>query len=174
MNINNRATSLLACRPEHMGFFTWELATNTLHGDAVLAELFDIAFGDVQDGIAIERIIEKIAPDDRSRIAKAIHQAIVTGRPYEETYEVIRSQEANISVVAMGRCFQYSDGTPSYYAGTVVQLGSHSSSDREADLLRAHCQTAATLAKATGEQLAERYLSSALRSLSSGSSTKKR
>lgn len=155
---------LLACRSDQMGFFTWELAEDRIFADEIFGQHFDIGIEDLQRGIPIDRILERIRIEDRPRIAAAIHSAIVTGQPYQETYTVVHANGTAIVVAAMGRCFQYSDGTPSHYAGTVVEVKPRQPK-QVIELLKAHCREAVDLSRATGEQLAERYLSSALRLL---------
>lgn len=145
-----------------MSFFSWDLASDRVYGDAVLAELFDIDATELAAGFPILPMIERIASEDRSRIAESIHHAITTGLLYREQYSIIHPKRGKIRVLAVGRCLKTTDGVPFVYNGTVAEM-QDSHLPVGCDPLRIYCQSALELAEKSGNELAARYLSSALR-----------
>ncbi len=148
--------------PCGMSFFSWDLATDKVYGDAVLAELFDVDAAALAAGCSILPMIERIAPDDRARIAESIHRAITSGLLYKEQYCIVHPGRGLIEVYAVGRCLKTAEGIPFVYNGTVVEV-SAAKVEYFADPLENHCRSALDLAQQRGNELAARYLSSALR-----------
>ena len=146
-----------------MGFFSWDLGCDKLYGDDIIGEIFDCSPSEMAEGVCINRIIDQIDPQDRQRIAKAIHTAIVTGDPYQEMYSVVRDKHVPVKVVALGRCLRSPDGVPSIYTGIVFAYGDGVRLGR--DPLLMHAEAALDLAQKSGNELAARYFSSALRTL---------
>jgi hypothetical protein len=161
---NEASVALPSCG---MGFFSWDLAADKLYGDAVVAELFHVDSADLAAGLPILPLIERIAAEDRPRVAMSIHQAIKTGGLYSERYRVQNPKRGAIDVFAAGRCLKDSEGTPSVYNGTVIDVSSGIVSFCS-DNLETLCQSALGLAEQRGNELAARYLSSALRVIGAG------
>jgi PAS domain-containing protein len=107
---------------EESGIYTWDLKANVLQGDTSVARLFGVIPSVALEGLPIEDLLDRIHSDDRPRVAKSIHHAILTGDPYHEVYRVLGHADYN-DVAAFGRCFRDSDGTPNQYAGIVVKVG---------------------------------------------------
>jgi hypothetical protein len=158
---NEKYTTIL---PQQMAFFSWNLADDKIYGDAELAYLFDLEPTRLAEGLAILAMIDRISAEDRPRVAKSVQVAIITGAPYQETYRIERQDGVIVDVIAAGRCFRCPDGNPSLFAGTVIAIrGSDISLGSEA--LEIYCQTALGLAHKQGNELAARYISSALRAI---------
>jgi hypothetical protein len=148
--------------PSRIAFFSWDLATDKVYGDAVLAELFEIDAASLAQGVPILPLVERIASEDRPRVARSIHCAITTGQLYRERYRIDHSKRTIIEVMATGLCLKDNAGTPSVYNGIVMELDGASAPLDVAPLER-HCLSALEIAEGQGNQLAARYLSSALR-----------
>ena len=146
----------------NMAFFSWDLAADKVYGDACLADLFHLKADDLAAGYPIVPMLERIAQEDRSRIAKSIQQAIVSGTRYEERYRILHPTRGTISVLGTGRCLRDANGTPSIYNGAVIETACEPVF-AGSDALELHCRSALELAKMSGNELAARYLSSALR-----------
>jgi PAS domain S-box-containing protein len=77
-----------------IGTWRWDLTRNDLVTDINLKRLFSIGEG---DEVPLERYVERIVPDDRDGIKRAIESAIREGGVYEE-------QSSFAWPVRMGRC----------------------------------------------------------------------
>jgi hypothetical protein len=120
-------------------------------------------------GQPIISFLDRIDPEDKPKIARAIHEAIVTGEAYQQTYRVIRPDGSLVHVAAFGRCFRDAAGTPSHYAGIVCPAAVGSS---EQGALFWHCLQAHELARRSGQWEMVEYLEKALRHLG-GAQTEK-
>jgi len=129
------------------GVFTWDLSTDTVYADAALAALFGFGTHEAERGQPIVSFMQRISAIDKPRIAQAIHEAIVTGKAYQQDYMIERPDGTRASVSAFGRCFRDSDGTPSHYAGIVCP---QSICEISHDPLLGHCLQAYDLASKTG------------------------
>ncbi|MDQ1196776.1 PAS domain-containing protein [Rhizobium sp. SORGH_AS 787] len=151
------------------GFYSWSLATNLLTGDLAFAQIYEIDQDDLAKGIPVESILERIVEEDRPRLAARIHDVILGGTPFVSPYRIYCADGQVKSLLSMGSCARDADGVPSVYSGVVLverEIGANSG----AEGLELHIGAAIDLAKAKKFELTERYLSSALRSLSPGGS----
>lgn len=155
-------------QPTAMGFFVWHVSENLLFGDAFVADLYNISAENVSAGVNVEDILAKIVPEDRPRIARNIHNAILSGNFSSAQYRVVLASGGQRSVVSFGRCLKDKDGLHSFYSGTVIDLTS-SDISLDNDPLSTLCRAALSLAERSGNALTARYLSSALRSFSASS-----
>jgi hypothetical protein len=104
---------------EEPGAFTWQIATNTLQGDGAVARLYGIDEALVVAGLPLQTYIERVHTEDRGALAKAIHDAIITGKPYSARFRIVTENMAIVSVAACGRCFRNIAGEPSVFTGIV-------------------------------------------------------
>lgn len=145
-----------------MAFFSWDLAADRFYGDAALADLFDIDAAEMAAGLPILSLIERISLDDRPRVAASIHKAIVSGLIYQEQYRIDHGSRGRVDVVSVGRCLKDATGIPFIYNGTIVEVSTAARS-LPTDPLAGFCRSALELAERQGNELAARYLSSAMR-----------
>jgi hypothetical protein len=147
-----------------VGFFSWDLGENKVFADHVFAFIYGIPHRDLEIGAPIEQVIKHVVEDDMPRVAKGLHETIISGKPCHQTYRISHPAGRHIIVTGQGRCLRNGEGVPSIYTGTVtaeeVGLGSG-----EADPLASHCLEALKIAKRRRHALAERYLTSALGAL---------
>ena len=148
-----------------MGFYTWVVPENKLYGDPALAQLYNIPECDLAKGVPVDRILSLIVMEDRPLIAGNIHKAIMTGKPSSGAFRVMYADGTVRSLVSFGRCFRDETGEPSFYSGAVMDAAAPQVAVGD-DPLEAHCRAALLLAKQGGNELAARYLSSALNVLS--------
>jgi hypothetical protein len=85
----------------------------------VLAEIYGIDAELMDQGVPVMEIFERIHTAERPSIAKAAHDAVLTGGHYQVSYRVVRPDASVLPVVEIGRCFQYQDGVPTLCAGMV-------------------------------------------------------
>lgn len=147
-----------------MGFYNWAVSDNKIFGDDNFASIYSIDSQQLVNGIPVERFLACISADDLPRIAFAVHRAIVTGQPYNETYDVITPSGSKRKVVAYGRCLQNEKGIPSFFSGTAMALDSDTLAIGT-DPLEAHCRAAIGLAKQRHKALTVRHLEAAVFSL---------
>jgi PAS domain-containing protein len=144
-----------------LGFYSWNVPDNRVHGDEVIAFVFGLTQPDLAEGAPIETVIRNVQEDDKKRVAKAIHTAIVTGEPYQADYRVTHPDGRTVFVSANGCCLRDAAGTPSIYAGTVT-IQPEGMSSGSGDPLEIHTRAALGIATKRRHSLAARYLSSAL------------
>lgn len=149
------------------GFYSWSLATNLLTGDLAFAQIYEIDQDELAKGIPVESILEKIVEEDRPRLAARIHDVILGGTPLVSPYRIYCAGGKIKSLLSMGSCAKDADGVPSVYSG-VVLIEREIEESSAAEGLELHIGAAIDVAKAKKLELTERYLSSALRSLSPG------
>ncbi|NSY20185.1 PAS domain-containing protein [Neorhizobium sp. AL 9.2.2] len=148
------------------GFYSWSLTTNRLTADAAFAAIYEISEADLARGIPVESILERIVAEDRPRLAERIHDVILGGKPFVSPYRIMTRDGRIRSLLSMGSCANDQDGVPSTYSG-IVLIAKEVEVTVKAAGLKMQIETAIDLAKKEGLELTERYLSSALRSLSS-------
>lgn len=165
MNIAGDNNAFVGGVCESMGFFTWSVPDNILFGDAIFATLYELPEIDLRKGVSVEQILSKIVEHDRPAMAERIHEAIVSGETTSSAYRIRLSDGVSRELVAFGRCNRDDTGVPSYFTGAVMDKSLPGVMFGD-DALEAHCRSAHSLAKTTGNELAARYLSSALTLLS--------
>ncbi len=135
---------------DSVGFYSWNLAENHVFGDDNFARFFAFEVKELRQGMPIEVFLERVHIDDRPRIAKAIHTAIVQGGLYQETYRIVRPDGDVLMVLASGRCFKDETGTPAGWAGMIVP----DPLDRlvHENALEFHCRAALDLAEQSGRR----------------------
>lgn len=144
------------------GIFTWEISNDKVYADRAVAHLFDLNERMAENGLSITCYLERIDPQDRPRVARSIHAAILSGEPYQEDYRIIRRDGSAGSVMALGRCFRNGDGEPSNYAGMIFPKPE---GHTEASALFWHCLSAYELAQRAGQIVAAVHLRNAMTAL---------
>ncbi|AHG45418.1 diguanylate cyclase [Rhizobium leguminosarum bv. trifolii CB782] len=146
---------------EEPGIFTWDLATDTVYADSALAILFGLDPAQTVAGLPIIKYLDRIHPDDKPSVAKAISDSVITGNPYRHDYRVFDRSGQIVAVAAFGRCFRDEAGNPSHYAGIVFPTNDHTPQDE----LLAHCTAALKIAQSSGLQTTADALESILKEL---------
>jgi len=146
---------------EEPGIFTWELATDKVYADSALANLFGLDPEQTLTGLPVIRYLDRIHPDDKPSVAKAISESVITGNPYRCDYRVFDRSGQIVAVAALGRCFRDEDGNPSQYAGIVFPTNDHVQQDE----LSAHCSAALKIARSSGLQATADALEAILKEL---------
>lgn len=150
---------------EEAGIFTWVLATDTVYADSALANLFGLDPQETIAGLPVMRYLDRIHPDDKPSVAKAISESVITGNPYRHDYRVFDRSGQMVTVAAFGRCFRDESGNPSQYAGIVFPTNDHVRQDHQKDQLSAHCREALKIAQSSGLQATADALEAILKEL---------
>lgn len=149
-----------------VGFFSWDLGENRVFADHIFASIYGISPRNLEVGAPIEEVIKHIADGDLQRVAKALHETIISGKPCSQTYRINHPSGRKIVVTGQGRCLRNGEGVPSIYTGMVAaEEVDVISSPTNSDPLESHCLEALKIAKRRRHALAERYLVSALGAL---------
>jgi len=105
------------------GFFTWDMPENILYADGALAGLFGVDPEEAERGLPIETYLDRVHPEDRSQLAKAISDSIIAHKNQQETYRVLDTHGRYVTVASFGRGFRDRHGLPQRYVGIVVPIG---------------------------------------------------
>jgi hypothetical protein len=132
---------MVTLESDNAGIYSWDLSTNTVVADANMARFFDLPADIVLKGLPIERFLEKIHVEDRAVVARAIHDAIITGEPYRQPYRLVHEDGTIARVMAFGQCFRDEAGTPSLYTGMAFPIP-EASAEFPADTLLYLCRIA--------------------------------
>lgn len=112
------------------GVFSWDISSDRFFADSAFAFLFGLKAEETLLGLPISTYIDRVHPDDRARVARSIHHAIITGDPCRQVYRVQALSGQYIEISARGRCFRNPNGEPAQYAGIAVPL-SHAMEDSD-------------------------------------------
>lgn len=104
------------------GLFSWDLQTNTLYADAALATAFGMNPTEAERGLPVEAYLQHVYLDDRPVLAKAIADAIQSGKPVQISYRAVGADGQLTPVTAFAKCFHDDMGEPKAYAGIVFPL----------------------------------------------------
>jgi PAS domain S-box-containing protein len=112
-----------------IGGFDWNLATNALHWDARLMELF--GYSPETYVPHIDSFFERIHPDDRYRTQAAIDRAVEARGDYEADYRVVHPDGTIRWIAARGRVLAGEDGEPARMLGAAYDTTDvHSAAER--------------------------------------------
>jgi len=152
-------------RDLRVGFCTWQVCENSLVGDDVFAKIYGYDVQQVAAGVPIENLLSRIAPGDRERIAKEVHEAIISGNAYNTSFRVLSPQGVR-HVTYFGRCLRDAEGLPSFFSGTISEhLPEENVSDSSSAEL--HCRAALGFARRQHNTMASHHLAKALTALGS-------
>ncbi|WP_112803410.1 PAS domain-containing protein [Rhizobium sp. SYY.PMSO] len=102
------------------GIYTWDIEKNLVFADPALAHLFGLDPAKTVHGLPLETYLARVHPEDRSHLAKAIHNTIVAEVPQQSTYRVRDAHGVYRWVAAFGRAFRNGVDNPTLYSGVVV------------------------------------------------------
>lgn len=105
-----------------VGFYAWDVIENHLVMDRVCAEIFELSPADAAMGLTIEVFLEKIDDITRRRVAKAIHDCLITGNFYDEEYPVLLRSGDVRWVKVVGRFVLSADNEPLHGIGTTTDI----------------------------------------------------
>lgn len=105
------------------GIYTWVIATDTVYSDSLVADVFGFSDGDARRGLPLGEYLARLHRDDLPRVAKAIHDTMISGQPFSEQYRVCRPDGSMMEITAFGSCFSDGSNEPSHYSGIIVPAG---------------------------------------------------
>lgn len=104
-----------------IGMWDWDAVNDVTYLDEKCAELFSVDPVAARKGLPISDYIRAIHPDDASRVADAIMNALKNGGPYEARYRVV-CDGRNRNVVARGACTLDASGRAVRFPGFILEL----------------------------------------------------
>lgn len=117
-------SAILPVSADGTGLFSWDLVADKISGDAEMARLFLLDPLDLSTGLPVQALIGRMHADDRVRVAKSLHTAIVEGTLYRELCRVEGKDGRYFQVLCLARCFGYENGLPSICSGFVCEMTS--------------------------------------------------
>ena len=105
-----------------VGTFEWSIQDDVLVAGPSLAKTFGIDPAAAREGISIDRFMERIHPDDRERVERAIQEAIDERGSYEEEYRAEGADGEFRWVIARGEVECDEDGTPVTFPGALTDI----------------------------------------------------
>lgn len=113
----------LALEASHsFGIWDWDIQKNIFTADERLAELFNISGEEARYGVAIEKPLASIHPDDKPRITAAIDASIKDGTPYNEEYRIIQQNGSIRWASFRGRVIYDEMGNAARFPGVGVDV----------------------------------------------------
>ena len=107
---------------EASGIYTWVIATDTVYSDSLVADTFGFSHPEARRGLAFSEYLSRMHPDDLPRVAKAIHDTMISGLPFNQQYRVCRPDGTVVEITAFGSCFRDAANEPSHYSGILFPI----------------------------------------------------
>ncbi len=104
------------------GIYTWVVATDTVYSDGLVADMFGFSRSEARRGLALGAYLARVPPDDLPRVAKAIHDTVISGLPFSEQYRVCRPDGTTVEITAFGSCFRDAANEPLHYCGILFPV----------------------------------------------------
>ncbi|QCI99282.1 PAS domain-containing protein [Agrobacterium larrymoorei] len=147
------------------GFYSWCVPENTLTADRAFADIYEIDERSLAHGVPVELILSRIVEEDRPRLAERVHDVILGGQSRVSAYRILCPSGRVKTLRSMGSCAKDTEGVPSVYSG-IVLLSDAPMTEPRSQTLEQKIADAIALSRNSGQKLAERYLISALHSIS--------
>jgi PAS domain S-box-containing protein len=109
----------LAAEAANLGMWMWDVPHGKIWATKKLRELF--AFTPVES-ITLQKIQERIHPQDRDRRKQALERALQTGGTYDVEYRVIPAEGSQRWVASKGRAHRDDKGRPSRVLGVYIDI----------------------------------------------------
>jgi PAS domain-containing protein len=118
----NLGSAALPILSDRFGLFSWDVVNDRFCADAEVARLFALSPNSLASGLPIERLLDCLHTDDRRRAARSLHTTITSGRLCRDTYRVRIRRNSYREIVAVARCFGYSEGLPTTCSGLLCDI----------------------------------------------------
>lgn len=104
-----------------LGIWDWDATNDVVYMGGKCAALFDVDPEAARTGLPINDFIKAMHPDDASRVADTIMDALKKGGAYESRYRVISKGKVR-NVVAIGDCILDASGRAVRFPGVLLEL----------------------------------------------------
>lgn len=102
-----------------VGYYTWSIGQNLVYLDAVAARLRDFSFDEASRGIPVEEVIARVEGSSRARVARAVHNSLMSGDFYDQEYRIELKAGGFRWLRTTGRVIHDHEGVPVMAMGTV-------------------------------------------------------
>ena len=109
----------LVLQSSNIGIWEWDLTTDTVIANDHLRTIFDIADPGVFD---VQKVMNRIHPDDRPGIEKALKQALDNDHLYNKDFRVIKKDGRVTYTNGQGSVIRDAQGKPIKMLGTNVDI----------------------------------------------------
>ncbi|CDX21620.1 PAS sensor signal transduction histidine kinase [Mesorhizobium plurifarium] len=136
------------------GFWTWDIKRDRIYGDANLSDYFGLTLDEFSHGAPLERCMESIDQDDRTRVRMAIRKAVERRSGFREVYRV-RSEKMGLrKILAVGQCYVDGVGEAALYPGWFIDLTNDAACEEQAlREIHNHVGQAKDIARSIGHDL---------------------
>ncbi|MEI9405534.1 PAS domain-containing protein [Mesorhizobium argentiipisi] len=136
------------------GFWTWDIKRDRVYGDANLSDYFGFTLDEFSHGASLERCMQSIDQDDRSRVRLAIRKAVERRSGFREVYRV-RSEKMGLrKILAVGQCYADEAGEAALYPGWFIDLTNDAAGEEQAlREIHNHVGRAKDIARSIGHDL---------------------
>lgn len=114
-----------------IGTWVWDVDSDTLRGDARLADLFNADIGETATGLPLRTFVDAIHPEDQARVMAAIAQATENPGPFHSEYRVRGRDEHYRWVSATGVVTTDEGGQARRFPGVLVDIELQRRTERE-------------------------------------------
>lgn len=135
------------------GFWTIDLTTERIYGDANIGVLLGRTATEMEDGIHIRDSVARIRSSDRDRVRLALLRTITTGAGFREEYRIDTKTRGWRRILATGRRYSDTDGTPSLVSGWFADITEGVPSAVAMRIAAYHAHQASDAAHAAGDDL---------------------
>ncbi|HET8884452.1 MAG TPA: ATP-binding protein [Candidatus Saccharimonadales bacterium] len=129
-----------------IGTWVWDIASETVVGDANLADVFGLEAEKTKAGVPLKDFIDAIHPDDRARSHQLIMGAVKDCSVYENEFRTINNEGDVRWVVARGQVETDEHNQPVRFPGVTIDITERKNNENRLGFLtKASAQFAATL-----------------------------
>ncbi len=140
----------LATEAGGVGTWMWNSARNQVWGSARWLDLFGFAPDTALD---LEKVFQRIHPDDREAVERAVRRAVEDRGDYAGEYRVVLPDGTQRWLAARGRTYSDAHGNAVRMVGAAIDITARNQAETEATLQRselAHLSRVATLSELSG------------------------
>ena len=115
-----------------VGFFDWDVRSGLLRGDASFAAFHSLDPNQLQDGVSIGELLDRLHPDDRARTADSIRRAETSSTDFAEQFRVLQSnglpaggstEEGQVRwLMVRGRCYEHDGQRALRHTGIAIDI----------------------------------------------------
>ncbi len=129
----SEARMTLAAEAAGFGVWMWSIARNQIWGSERWLRLFGFA---PDAPVTFEDILQRIHPDDRGGVERAVRRAVADRSDYVAEYRLVLPDDTQRWVVARGRVYPDTQGKPARMMGATIDITARKQA--EADAQRQH------------------------------------
>jgi PAS domain S-box-containing protein len=110
----------LATRRARIAIWEWDFEGDTLDWSPVFLEILGLDRSDFRGHLS--DFMDRLVPEDHSRVAAALDDHLSSGTPYDIEYEMYRSDGQRVTIAATGEASLDASGRPIRMIGTVQDV----------------------------------------------------